>query len=137
MTTQTPASFGDGRYTVSRLIGEGNAKRVYQCHDEILDRDVAVALLKADGLDGAAIERAFQDVEVLSQLGEHPAIVPIYDHVVNDGDRLDSLAFRYLGDAEQWWRIADANPALDPRDLTSVPGNRIRITLPEGVPGNG
>jgi len=59
----------------------------------------------------------------------------ISQHVVVQGDRPDLLAFRYLGDAEQWWRIADANPVLDPRELTATPGRRVRITLPQEVPG--
>jgi hypothetical protein len=42
---------------------------------------------------------------------------------------------RYLADAEQWWRIADANPVLDPAELTAEPGRTLRITLSEGVPG--
>ncbi|WP_020672142.1 hypothetical protein [Amycolatopsis nigrescens] len=57
-------------------------------------------------------------------------------HEVREGDRSDLLAHHYLGDAEQWWRIADANPVLDPRELTATPGRRIRITLPEGMPGS-
>jgi hypothetical protein len=61
----------------------------------------------------------------------------ITEHVVGAGERPDVLAFRFLGDAEQWWRIADANPVLDPRELTAEPGRRIRITLPQGVPGGG
>lgn len=27
-----------------------------------------------------------------------------------DGDRIDIIAYNYLGDPTQWWRIADANP---------------------------
>jgi hypothetical protein len=57
------------------------------------------------------------------------------EHVVVDGDRPDLLAFRYLGSADQWWRIADANPVLDPGELTGTPGRHVRITLPAGVPG--
>lgn len=63
------------------------------------------------------------------------SFVTIAEHVVNDGDRADLLADRYFGDAETWWRIADANPVLDPRELTGDPGRRLRITLPQGVPG--
>ncbi len=59
----------------------------------------------------------------------------IGEHTVSAGDRPDLLAHQYLGDAEQWWRIADANPVLDPRELTGTPGRKVRITLPEGVPG--
>jgi hypothetical protein len=56
-------------------------------------------------------------------------------HTVSAGDRPDLLAARYLGSAQQWWQIADANPVLDPRELTAEPGRTIRITLPSGVPG--
>ena len=43
---------------------------------------------------------------------------------------------RYLGDPEQFWRIADANRAMRPGGARPTPvGRRLRITLPEGVPG--
>jgi hypothetical protein len=64
------------------------------------------------------------------------AFVTIQVHEVGVGERADVLANRYLGDPEQWWTIADANPVIDPRDLTGTPGRRIRITLPTGVPGS-
>jgi hypothetical protein len=53
---------------------------------------------------------------------------------VTRGDRLDLIAARYLGDAEQFWRICDANGAMDPDDLTATVGRKLRITLPEGIP---
>jgi hypothetical protein len=59
----------------------------------------------------------------------------LHEHVVRDGDRPDLLAHEYLGDPEQFWRIADANAVLRPADLTDRAGTRVRITLPEGVPG--
>lgn len=52
-------------------------------------------------------------------------------HVVNAGERPDHLAQRYFGDPDQWWRIADANPVLDPRELTTEPGTTIDI--PDGL----
>jgi hypothetical protein len=57
------------------------------------------------------------------------------EHQVVAGDRVDNLAARYLGDPEQYWRLCDANGAMDPSALTEVIGRYIRITLPEGVPG--
>jgi len=56
-------------------------------------------------------------------------------HQVTQGERMDHLAAHYLGDPEMFWLIADANLAFDPADLTATPGNRIRITLPAGLPG--
>lgn len=56
----------------------------------------------------------------------------IAEHTVSVGDRADLLAHRYYGDAEAWWRIADANPVLHPRELTDQPGKTLRITMPNG-----
>ncbi len=51
----------------------------------------------------------------------------LQQHTVSQNERLDHIAFRYLGDAEQFWRIADANTAMKPEDLTRKPGRRIQI----------
>jgi hypothetical protein len=59
----------------------------------------------------------------------------LQEHVVSDGERLDHLAAQYLGDPEAFWRIADPNAAMRPEELTETPGRRLRITLPEGIPG--
>ncbi|MGW1375384.1 hypothetical protein ACWD6P_14060 [Streptomyces sp. NPDC002446] len=56
-------------------------------------------------------------------------------HTVSAGERADQLGQRYFGDPGQWWRIADANPALDPRELTDEPGEQIAVPLPGGFPG--
>jgi hypothetical protein len=59
----------------------------------------------------------------------------LQEHTVTQGDRLDNLAALYLGDPEQFWRLCDANGALRPDELTETVGRRLRITLPEGIPG--
>lgn len=57
------------------------------------------------------------------------------EHVVADRDRLDNLAALYLGDPLVFWQICDANDAMRPEELTETVGRRLRITLPQGVPG--
>ncbi|MES1254387.1 MAG: LysM domain-containing protein [Acidobacteriota bacterium] len=59
------------------------------------------------------------------------------EHLVVQGDRLDLLAARYLADPEQWWKIADANVALVPEELTDEVGARVRIAVPGTTPGGG
>ncbi|MBM4289444.1 MAG: LysM domain-containing protein [Deltaproteobacteria bacterium] len=59
----------------------------------------------------------------------------LQEHTVSQGERVDNLAARYLGDPELYWRLCDANAVLHPEDLTAEPGSRIRITLPAGIPG--
>ncbi|GIK74831.1 MAG: hypothetical protein BroJett021_38190 [Chloroflexota bacterium] len=49
---------------------------------------------------------------------------------VSDPDRLDLITARTIGAAEQFWRIGDANVALNPFDLTATPGDRVRIPAP-------
>jgi serine/threonine protein kinase len=56
-TSAQPTSFAAGRYQVLRFLGEGSKKKVYLAHDTRLDRDVAFALIKTEGLDAAARER--------------------------------------------------------------------------------
>jgi len=48
-------------------------------------------------------------------------------HQVTDSDRLDLLAHERLGDATQFWRIADANTALDATGLTAETGAGIQV----------
>lgn len=56
------------------------------------------------------------------------------DYVVTQGERLDNITARFLGDPEQFWRLCDANRAMQPVELEKM-GVKLRITLPEGVPG--
>jgi nucleoid-associated protein YgaU len=57
---------------------------------------------------------------------EIPLPPPSVVHTVAAADRLDLLAQHYLGDPFQFWRIADANPALTPEDVLD-PGAQISI----------
>jgi nucleoid-associated protein YgaU len=68
-------------------------------------------------------------------LPDPASFTAISEYTVVAGDRPDLIAFRVLGDPGQWWQIADANQVLDPRELTAVPGQKIRITLPQGIAG--
>jgi hypothetical protein len=57
-----------------------------------------------------------------------PLLVEI---TVKEGDRLDLITARTLGDPEQFWRICDANNAMDPLDLTAELGTVVRIPVPQ------
>ncbi|MCR9143978.1 MAG: hypothetical protein NXI24_17155 [bacterium] len=50
---------------------------------------------------------------------------------IGAGDRLDQVSSQTIGNAEQFWQVADANNAMDPNSLTDTPGNRVRIPVPE------
>jgi len=48
------------------------------------------------------------------------------------GERPDLIAFRTIGDPEQFWRLCDLNLVRRPVDLTAVPGAPVAIPSPEG-----
>jgi len=74
-----PASFASGRYVVRKFLGEGGKKKVYLAHDTLLDRDVAFALIKTEGLDDAGRDRITREAQAMGRLGAHPHIVSVFD----------------------------------------------------------
>jgi len=50
---------------------------------------------------------------------------------VTQGNRLDLITARTLGDPLQFWRVADANDAMNPADLTAQPGTTLRVPVPQ------
>lgn len=54
----------------------------------------------------------------------------LMEHVVTQGDRLDNLTARTLGDPLLFWRIADSNLSMEPETLCDEAGSRITISLP-------
>src|SRR3954462_954853 len=74
-----PEEVGDGRYVVERFLGEGDRKLVYLAHDTALDRDVAVALVKTEGLDEGGRARVRREAQAMARLGDHPHVVTVHD----------------------------------------------------------
>lgn len=84
-------------------------------------------LTLADGTEVVYLRRRFVP---------HPdRMALMHEHIVVQADRIDNIAARYLSDPEQFWRIADANRAMRVAELTEEIGRRLRITLPDGIPG--
>lgn len=79
-----------------------------------------------DGRTVAYLRRRF--------LPQPERFVTLEEHLVGQGERVDVMAATFLGDPEQYWRLCDANGVWRPEDLERV-GRRVRITLPEGIPG--
>jgi hypothetical protein len=53
---------------------------------------------------------------------------------VTEGDRLDLIAYRTLGNPEAFWRVCDANDAMRPDELTEEPGRTLRVPVPQFEP---
>jgi eukaryotic-like serine/threonine-protein kinase len=94
------SSFCDGRYEVRRFLGEGGKKLVYLAHDTLLDRDVAFALIKTEGLDEVGRERIRREAQAMGRLGAHPHVVSVFDLGEVDGQPFIVTELMGGGDVE-------------------------------------
>ena len=137
-------SFASGRYQVQRFLGEGGKKRVYLAHDTLLDRDVAFALIKTEGLDEAGRARVEREAQAMGRLGDHPNIVTVYDIGDEAGQPYIVSQFMGGGDVEGLIEEADDHhmPLEQALDIAKAVGRGLEDAHAQGIvhrdlkPGN-
>jgi hypothetical protein len=67
-------------------------------------------------------------------LPQGSALPVLAEVTVTEGDRLDLIAHRTLGNAEAFWRVCDANDAMRPDELTEEAGRTLRVPVPQFEP---
>jgi serine/threonine protein kinase len=82
----TPETAGT-RYTITGELGRGGMGTVYEAHDSVLERSVALKVLTLGEGDPAATERILKEARVMAGL-EHPGIVPVHDAGTLPGGRV-------------------------------------------------
>ena len=83
-----------------------------------------VMLTTADGKEIAYKRRRF--------LPDPSTMQIVAEVVITQGDRLDLITAKALGDPEHFWRICDASNAMNPQELEVI-GKRLKIPLIRGV----
>lgn len=83
-----------GRYKVEKKIGGGGMAFVYLAHDIILDRDVAVKVLRPDFANDEEFIRRFHREALSATSLAHPNIVNIYD--VGEEDSIYYIVMEYV-----------------------------------------
>ena len=74
-TPALPTPFAEEALDLIAAAGEGGKKRVYLAHDSRLDRGVALALIKTDGLDDHGLACITREAQAMGRLGDHPHMV--------------------------------------------------------------
>ena len=74
------------RYEIIKTIGEGGMANVYLAKDTILDRNVAIKVLRGDLATDEKFVRRFQREALSASSLSHPNIVEIYDVGEDDGN---------------------------------------------------
>ena len=122
-----PDSLVEGRYIVKRFLGEGGRKRVYLAHDERLDRDVAIAVIKSEGLDADGLTRVRREAQAIARLGDHPHIVTIHDIGQENGQTY--IVSQYMSGGELGARLrAAVGQRLSVVDAVRI-ANQVRMAL--------
>ncbi|EQB64857.1 MAG: hypothetical protein AMDU3_IPLC00004G0435 [Thermoplasmatales archaeon I-plasma] len=92
MGGEIPRSFSDGRYVVVKKLGEGGKGIVFKCSDEMLNRTVAVKMIKTS-LDEETSSRFKREAQTTARLN-HPNIVSVYD--IGNVDNHPFLVIEYI-----------------------------------------
>ena len=102
----TGRTLASGRYMVRRALGEGGQKIVYLVHDLSLDRDCALALIKAALMEPDDRFRLQREGQAMARLGAHPNIVTVFD--VGEDEGRPYIVCEYVpgGDLRQELRAA-------------------------------
>ncbi len=82
------------RYEIIRSIGEGGMANVYLGYDTILDRKVAVKVLRGDLSNDEKFVRRFQREALSASSLSHPNIVEMYD--VGEDDGMYYIVMEYI-----------------------------------------
>ena len=68
----------DNRYSLGDLLGIGGTAAVYLAHDEILDRDVALKVLRSQRTENEEFIKLFRREARSAAALNHPNVVPVY-----------------------------------------------------------
>ena len=75
-----------GRYALDEVIGRGGMADVYRATDQVLEREVAVKVLRADTADESDPDRRrFREEAQMVAALDHPGLVTVLDAGVDDG----------------------------------------------------
>ena len=89
-----PGTILNERYKLIKTLGEGGMANVYLARDLILDRDVAVKVLRLDLQNDPDTVRRFQREAMATSELVHPNIVSIYDVGESQGQQF--LVMEYV-----------------------------------------
>jgi tRNA A-37 threonylcarbamoyl transferase component Bud32 len=108
----------DNRYSVVRTLGGGGMAKVYLARDEVLDRDVALKVLREQfAEDEEFVERFKREAQSAAALS-HPNIVQVYDRGRAE-DGASYIAMEYVSGGTLKERISRSG-SIDPEAAVSL-----------------
>jgi eukaryotic-like serine/threonine-protein kinase len=101
----------DGRYALGELLGGGGMAQVYLTRDEVLGRDVALKILRAQYTDDEGFVERFRREAKNAAALNHPTIVQVYDQGRTE-DGTYYIAMEYVPGGTLAQRIKQGGPMV-------------------------
>ena len=105
------------RYEIIKTIGEGGMANVYLAYDTILDRNVAVKVLRGDLANDEKFVRRFQREALSASSLSHPNIVEVYD--VGEDNGLYYIVMEYI-DGKHLKQLIKKRGSLTIREVVDI-----------------
>ena len=105
------------RYQIIKTIGEGGMANVYLAYDTILDRNVAVKVLRGDLATDEKFVRRFQREALSASSLNHPNIVEVYD--VGEDNGLYYIVMEYI-EGKHLKQLLKKRGALTVREVVDI-----------------
>lgn len=106
----------NNRYQLLERLGLGGMAAVFRARDTLLDRYVAIKILRQDEGRGPAFDRQFQNEARSAANLSHPNIVTVYDYGIDNGESFIVMEF------------------VPGTDLKSLLRKKGRFSVEEGIP---
>jgi eukaryotic-like serine/threonine-protein kinase len=100
--TPPAGSLIDGKYRVVRTIGSGGMGIVVLAHDESLDRNVAIKVIRSDYVGSASARRLFSAEARAMARVKHPNVVEIYAYGEHEGSPFFAMQYVRGCDLHEW-----------------------------------
>ena len=117
-------TFASGRYIVKRVLPEGGQKTVYLVHDQALDRECALAMVKSELLDADDLLRLRREGQAMARLGAHSNIVTVHD--IGEENGKPYLVMEYVPAGELRRELRTAGGPLSLERALSIAADIVR-----------
>lgn len=105
-----------GKYVVTRRLGQGGMGVVYEALDPLLERSVAIKVLRVQDFSPDMLERLLQEARAIARLN-HPHVVAI--HEIDRHDTGYCLVMELVSGGSAWDRLTEGR-GLPWRDATRM-----------------
>ncbi len=108
----------DDRYSILHELGSGGMAKVYLVHDEVLDRNVALKVLRKQFAEDEGFAERFKREARSAASLSHPKLVQVYDRGEAE-DGASYIAMEYVPGGTLKERIAEGGP-LAPAEAAGI-----------------